>query len=144
MALLVVITCICFFLQMLLHHFGCYFHIHSHFSFGLYWILGPVWLSTHLYSDFLYERIPWINFNVLRKNLVIVRVSRQNVNGEYHLNACIVFIFLSALYSQVVMWCSYVSYVYYIPSLLPFPIQCFIVSMHNLLSMPLKNHVWVL
>ena len=91
MALLMVIICIGSFLQMLLLHFRCYFHrihIHSHFSFGLYWILGFVQLYSFLFGFYTYERILWINFNVLRQKFVILRVSGQNINGEYHLNTC--------------------------------------------------------
>ena len=144
-ALLMVIICIGSFLSMLLLHFRCYFHrihIHSCFSFGLYWISGPVWLSTLFYPDFIYMKgYFWIIFNVPGKNFVILRVSGWHINDKYCLNACMVF-----LLSFWFVWLgSNVVFILIVCTLYTFlSAFSYIVSMHYLLSMPLKNHVWIL
>ena len=88
-----------FIFRMLLLHFGHYFHrihIHSHFSLGLYQILRPFQLSIHFCSDFTcLKGYFWINFDVLGKNFVMLRVSGQNINGKYYSNACMVSLFLT-------------------------------------------------
>ena len=148
MALLMVIICIGSFLRMLLLHFGCYFHgihTHSHFSSGLYWILGPIWLSPKFYSDFICTKgCFWIKFNMLRKNFVILRVSGQNINSKYCLNASVFslfsfwFVWLGSNAVFIIIVCTY------IPSFLPFSTSCFIISMCYLQSMPPRNHIWLL
>ena len=50
-------------------------------------------LYSFLFGFYTYERILLINFYVLRKNFVILRVSGQNINGEYHLNTSTVSLF---------------------------------------------------
>ena len=131
MALLMVIIHTGLFLGMLLLHFRCYFHrihIHSHFSSRLYWILGPFQLSTHVCLDFICMKgYIWINFDVLGKTFVILRVSGQNINGKHYSNTCVVSLFFSGLYGLEVMWCSYLLFLHYTPSFLPFLISCFII-----------------
>ena len=67
----------------------------SHTLLFFFWITLDIRACLALYSFgfYMYERILWINFNVLGKNFVISRVSGQNINGKYCLNVCMVSLF---------------------------------------------------
>ena len=144
-----VIICIGLFLRMLLLHFRQYLHIIqicSHFSSGLYQILGPFQLSTHFCPDFICMKgYFWIKFDVLRKNFAILRVTEQNINGKCYLNVSVVSLFslwLIQLGGSVV-FILIVCAVHTSLSAFSY-IMFYNYFMHYLLSMPLKNHVWVL